>query len=257
MSEMSEVAKKLTNKEKGTFGFVSRGARSAAVTQFSGYLFSNGGDFMVDGKATLTTPQAIKSFKYYGDMLRNYGPPGVLTMSWPQAADLFAQGKVGMYTDASSLYNAVADPSKSKIAGSVGVAMFPKGDVSSKPYNVCPWALSVGVNSENKEAAWTLIRWLTSKEMVARTQASGNSMARASAWEKPENNKSFTADFIETVKKSGAVGSPYDRPILNHVQEARDVIGTVIVAAINGENVEAVAQDAQVKFQVIIDNDSK
>lgn len=257
MAELYAAAEKLTDKSKGVYGFVARGARSAAVTQFSGYLFSNGGDFMSNGKAQLTSPAAIKSFKFYGDILRNFGPPGVLNMSWPQAADLFAQGKAAMYTDASSLFNAVASPDKSLVAGNVGVAMFPAGDAGSKPYNVCPWALSIGVNSEKKDAAWALISWLTSKDMMSRTQAAGNSMARASVWDKPEDNKSFPADFIATVKASGAVGSPYDRPLLNHVQEARDVIGTVIVAGIMGDDVKAAAEEAQPKFQDIIDNDSK
>jgi len=162
-----------------------------------------------------------------------------------------------MYTDASSLYNAVASPDKSTVAGNVGVALFPAGDSGSKPYNVCPWALSIGVNSEKKDTAWEFIRWLTSKDMMARTQAAGNSMARSSAWDKPENNTAFPSDFIATVKQSGTIGSPYDRPILNHVQEDRDVIGNVIVAGIMGDDVEAAATAAQPQFQDIIDNDSK
>jgi multiple sugar transport system substrate-binding protein len=252
-AELYEAAAKLTDKNRGIYGIVIRGARSAAVTQFSGYLFSNGGDFMTNGKAGLTSPAAIKSFKLYGDLLRNFGPPGVLNMSWPQAAELFSQGKVAMYTDASSLYNSAVG----EIAADIGTALFPAGDISSRPYNVCTWSLGIGINSEKKDAAWTLIKWLTSKEMMGRTQALGNSMARTSAWENPENNKSFPADFIDVVRRSGAIGSPYDRPVLARVQEARDVIGTVIVASINGEDVEAAARDAQTKFQDIIDHDSQ
>ena len=255
-TEMYEVASKLTDRDNGYYGVVSRGARSASVTQFAGYLFSNGGDYITDGKASLTTPAAIKTFKFYGDMLRNFGPPGVLNMSWPQAADLFAQGKVGMYTDASSLYYAVASPEKSKIAGQVGVAMLPAGDAGSKPYNVCPWGLSMGVNSGQKDAAWELIRWLTSKENMARAQSFGNSMSRLSAWEDPANNQSFTKDFVEVAGKSAVVGVPYDRPIITHVQEARDIIGTVIVAGINGDDVESAAASAQDKFQLLIDEDN-
>lgn len=255
-AEMYQVARELTDKQNGYYGVVSRGERSASVTQFSGYLFSNGGDYLTDGKASLTTPAAIKTFKFYGDMLRNYGPPGVLTMSWPQAANVFAQGKVGMYTDASSLYNAVASPEKSKIAGNVGVAMLPAGDAGSKPYNVCSWALAMGVNSQNKDAAWTLIKWLTSKEVMANAQRAGNSMARLSAWDDPANNTAFPPDYVATVKEAGTVGSPYDRPILVHVQQARDIIGTVINAGISGDNVEGAAQEAQAKLQELINTDN-
>lgn len=255
--EMYQIAELFTDKANGYYGFVSRGQRSAAVTQFSTYLRNFGGDFIVDGKAAIDTPEAIKAFTFYGDMLRNFGPPGVLNMSWPQAADLFSQGKVAMYTDANSLYGAVASPESSKIAGNVGIVMIPKGPVGTIPYNVCSWGLAIGSNSDNKEAAWELVRWLTTKERMAAAQRAGNTMARQSAWADPSNNIAFTDDFIKVSEESARIGAPYDRPLVIHVQEARDIIGAVIVTAIEGGDVVAAAKKANTEFQTLIDNDNK
>ncbi len=255
LDEMMEIAEQLTDKENGIYGVVSRGARSASVTQFSSYLRNFGGSYMTDGKASVNTPEAIKAYEFYGKMLREYGPPGVLNFSWPQCAELFAQGKIGMYTDASSLYNAVASPEKSKIAGNVGVAMFPEGPAGNYPYNVCAWSIAMGANSDNKENAWKFIKWLTSKEMMLETQKRGITMARKSAWEDPSSNTSFTADFIEASLKSAAIGSPFDRPRVVRVQEARDIIGTSIVTAIEGGDVVSAANMAQDDFQTLIDEE--
>jgi len=80
LDELMDAAKKLTDPSKGVVGIAIRGRGSDAVTQFSSFLRSFGGDFIKDGKAVINTPQAIKAFQFYGDLLRQYGPPGVLNM---------------------------------------------------------------------------------------------------------------------------------------------------------------------------------
>ena len=255
LDEMMEAAATLTDRENGYYGVVSRDARSAAATQFSSYLRNFGGDYMTDGKASVNTPEAIAAYEFYGTMLREYGPPGVLNFSWPQAAELFAQGRVGMYTDASSLFNAVASPERSQIAGRVGVAVFPAGPAGNFPYNVTPWSVAMGANSDNKENAWQLVRWLTDKTRMQIAQSSGITMARQSVWADPRYNQSFTEDFIEASLRSAEIGSPLDRPRVVRVQEARDIVGTPIVVSIEGGDVTAAANAAQVDFQALIDED--
>lgn len=103
LEELEVAAKKLNDPDNGVYGIVSRGQRGAAVTQFSSYLYANGGDFLKDGKCVLDTPEAVKAMQYYGKILHDYGPSGVTNMSWPQAQALMASGKVAMWTDASTL----------------------------------------------------------------------------------------------------------------------------------------------------------
>jgi multiple sugar transport system substrate-binding protein len=93
LAQLEAAAKHFNKPSEGFYGFVARGQRAAAVTQFSSYLYSFGGHFNVEDTATVNTPEAIKAFSFYGSMLKNFGPPGVLNMSWPQALAIFAQGK--------------------------------------------------------------------------------------------------------------------------------------------------------------------
>jgi len=255
MEELEAAAKYFNDPANGFYGFVSRGQRSPAVTQFSSYLYSFGGNFHEDGKATLNTPEAIAAFTFYGDMLRNYGPPGVLNMSWPQALAIFAQGNAAMYTDASVFYSNLLDPNQSDVGDVVGFAQFPAGPAGSKPYSVVSWGVSMAATSRNKEAAWEFIKWATSKEMTLRTQARQVPSARTSAWDDPRGTAEFPPQLVEVILASSEGAMPFDRPNVIAVGEARDIVGTIIVTAIEGGDVKAVADQMNREYQDLLDRE--
>lgn len=257
LEEMMEAAKVLTNPNEKIYGFVARGQRSPLVTQFSSFLYSFGGDFFnfETGTATIDTPEALKAIDFYGTMLREYGPPGVLNMSWPQAVAVFAQGKAAMYTDASSIFPNLLDPNKSEVADNTGVAVFPSGPAGSKMYNVTAWGLSMYSGTKNKEAAWEFVRWATGKEISLRIQGEGGVPgARKSVWANPEGSKKFPADWVKAVAAS-ADGKGYDRPLITSVTAARDIIGSVVVVAIEGGDYVAAAKQANIEFQKLLDSE--
>jgi multiple sugar transport system substrate-binding protein len=255
LAELEAAAKHFNDPDKGFYGFVARGQRSAAVTQFSSYLYSFGGRFHEEDDAKLNTPEAIQAFTFYGNMLRKYGPPGVLNMSWPQALGIFAQGKAAMYTDASVFYSNMLDATKSVIGDKVGFAVFPAGPAGSRPYSVTSWGVSLAGTSKNKEAAWEFIKWATSKELTLKTQAKSVPSARTSVWESKEGVANFPPQLVQVIAKSGKVGFPYDRPAVIAVGAARDIIGQVIIASINGEDVKAAANKANEDFQALLDKE--
>ena len=255
MEEFEAAAQHFNDPDNGFYGFVSRGQRAAAVTQFSSFLYSFGANFDVDGVATVNTPEAIKAFTFYGDMLREYGPPGVLNMSWPQALAIFAQGNAAMYTDASVFYSNMLDPEQSDVGELVGFAQFPAGDAGSRPYSIVSWGISMAETSRNKEAAWEFIKWATSKEITLAAQSRQVPSARTSAWENPEGVKNFPAQLVDVIMASSEGSMPYDRPNVIGVGEARDVVGSVIVTAIEGGDVAAAAERANRDYQAILDRE--
>lgn len=232
LEELEEAARRLHNPAADMYGIVSRGQRGAAVTQFSSYLYSFGGDFIKNGKCVIDSPEAIEAFRYYGRLLHNYGPPGVTNMSWPQAQALFASGKVAMWTDASVLIAGLIDKEKSVVADQVGVAIFPAGPAGAKPFQVVPWSLAIAAQSKQKEAALEFLKWATSKEMARTAQLQGLTMARNSVWNDPEVAKRIYPGLAESAHLTGPIAVPYDRPLMTAVTEARDAIGEVIVASI-------------------------
>jgi multiple sugar transport system substrate-binding protein len=258
LDELMAAAKALhdPNANPPMYGFVARGQRAPAVTQFSGFLYAFGADWVVDGKSGVGTPEAIQAYQFYGDILRNYGAPGVLNMSWPQAIGIFGQGQAAMYTDADSLYPNLLDPSKSVVTDKVGYAMFPSGPAGSHPYNVTSWALGVAESSQNKDAAWEFVKWAASKDVVMRLQKGGLPGARSSVWDSPEGIEGFPPDLAEVINKSAAVGTDHDRPLVVRVGQARDIVGGPIVAAIEGQDVAAAAKQADTEFNAFLETDA-
>lgn len=255
LDELLAAAQKLTDKNKEVYGFVARGQRSPLVTQFSSFLYSMGGDWfdMATKKATFDSPEALKAIELYGTLLREYGPPGTLNMSWPQAVAIFAQGKVAMYTDASSIYANLLDPAKSQVADKTGVAVFPAGPKGSVMYNVTSWGLSIYSGTDAKDAAWEFVKWATSKEITLKTQSAGTVPgARASVWADPKGTETFPKDWVAAVAASGN-GRGYDRPLVTAVTAARDILGQAVVVAIEGGDFTAAAKKANTEFQALLD----
>lgn len=257
MDELMDVAKKLNNPDKGIAGIAIRGKGSDAVTQFSGFLRAFGGDFIVDGKAAINTPEAIKAFQYYGELLKNYGPAGVANMGWTETQSLFTQGKAAMRIDADSQYGFALDPKNSLISGEVGYFTLPAGPAGAKPFNIVAWSLGISAGSKNKEAAWKFIEWSLGKEMDVKTQLVGNPSTRTSTWTNTEANKNFPAELVAVINETNPIGIGTDRPFMINVGEARTTIGTVITDAIMGKDVEASANKANAEFQKILDKEVK
>ncbi len=255
MEELEAAAKHFNKPAEGMYGFVARGQRSPCVTQFSSYLYSFGGAFDKDGRATLDTPEAIQAFTFYGDMLRKYGPPGVLNMSWPQALAIFAQGKAALYTDASVFYSNLLDPKTSQVGDKVGFAKFPAGPAGSRPYSIVSWGLAMSATTKHKEAAWEFIKWATGKEMTLQAQSRQVPSARSSAWQSKEGIGSFPPQLVQVILDSAKDAMPYDRPNVIAVGEARDIIGLVVVTSIEGGDVRAAAKKANADYQALLDRE--
>ena len=255
MEELYAAAEALNDPDNDFYGFVARGQRSPLVTQLSAYIYSYGGDWFDRDTytATLNTPETLAGIEMYSNLLRNFGPPGVLNMHWAQCIGIFNEKKVALYTDASSLYPNLLDPTKSDVADVTGCAVFPAGPEGSVSYDITAWGLAMYGESENKDAAWEFIRWTTSRENSLYIQGEkAQQLARTSVWADPEGIKSFPADWAAAV--AGTINAKsYDRPLITAVTEARDIIGGVVVTAIEGGDFEAVADEANAQFQSLLD----
>ncbi len=242
--ELEEAAAALDDDDAGVYGFAARGQRAAAVTQFSGFLYSYGGDFVVDGRAAVASPEAVEAYELYGRLLREHGPLGVQNMSTEQLVPLFSQGRIAMYVDAEVFRANFVDPSISTVVDDVGVAPLPAGPAGSRPYNVASWGIAMNAYTEKADAAYDFVRWATSPEMVEELQRSGVFGARQSVWDDPTTLEDLPQDFADALRASTEVGVGYDRPQVVRVSRARDLVGEPIVAAIQGRDVQEAADDA-------------
>lgn len=256
MEELYEVAGKLHDPDNDICGFACRGAGNSAVTQYSCFLRAFGSDFFDEnGTALLNTPEAVESFDFYGKLLRDYGPDGVLNMTWTETWNLFTQGKAAMRLDANTNLGSWSDDDAAISLDDIGyfdVPVGPDGDYGN--YYITSWAFGVSYGSENKEAAYTFVKWATSKEMQIDAQKNGNSGARLSAWEEDYSPWPREAQEIAAIAGQKSFGT--DRPYMINVSNGRDIIGEIIVAAIEGNtDIQTLANKKNEEFQALLDSE--
>jgi multiple sugar transport system substrate-binding protein len=255
--DLEAAARELDNEDEGVFGYGARGQRTGAVTQYSGFLYSHGGDFIVDGKAAVNTPEAVEAYDLYGRLLRESGPLGVESMTTDQLVPLFQQGKLAMYIDAEVFWTSFVDPAASTVADNVGVAPLPAGPEGSRPYNVPSWGLAVNAKTSNPDLATEFVKWASSPDMVASLQGDGIFGARESAWADESLLADLPEDYAEALKISTETGVGYDRPLVVQVGRARDIVGGPIVASIQGQDVQEAADIAQEELEKFLVQDAE
>lgn len=234
MEELYETAGKLNDPENDIAGFACRGMGNPSVTQFSCFLRAYGGDFFdEEGNAAINTPEAMEAFQFYGKLLRDYGPDGVLNMGWPETWNLFTQGKVAMRLDANTNLGSWNDDDSVIGLDEIGffdVPVGPNGDYGN--YYITSWAFGMSYGSKNKDAAWEFIKWATSKEMQIEAQKNGNSGARLSVWK--GDYSSWPEEVQELAAEAGEKSYGSDRPYMINVSNARDMIGEAVTKSIEG-----------------------
>ncbi|GFK94389.1 Erythritol/L-threitol-binding protein [Fundidesulfovibrio magnetotacticus] len=249
MKEFEDAAKFFHGKEmdgKKMVGVTLRGKGAAATSQWSDFMFTFGGNWMEKGKSFLNSPQDIAAFKFYGDMLRNYGPEGATMLHWAESTQLFMEGKAAMIYDANVFKSLYENPKDSKVAGKVGYAVIPAGPAGSIPH-LSNWSLCINKNAPAKQqkATWLFIQWATNKQNAVKALLAGVPAGRASAWDSPEYKAGDkNPDWTASVKKSYETGNPQWNPPVLNVPEIRDIVGQVIVDAIQGKDVKASADKA-------------
>jgi len=259
LDDLEAAAAELNDPANGFYGIAMRGQRVPAVTQFSSFLYSFGGDFQDDeGNATIDSKEAIEAYEFYGNLLAEYGPPGSTNMGWIEASAIFAQGNAAFYLDADSQAYTFLDPTKSAVVDTVDYASFPEGPAGSLPYNIVPQTVGINAFSEKKDAAWDFIEWVTNQENTTSLLADATvPVARESAWEDETATASFPAGLVEIVRNIGASSVGHDRPQLEQVARSREFVGGPIITAIEGGDVAASAKDANAQFQDLLDSENR
>ena len=254
-AELEEAAKKLNS--DAVAGIASRGKGAAAVTQLSSYIYNYGGAYLDKGVAVFDSAPAVEATRFYGKLLGNYGPKGVTSMSWENIMPLFQAGKVAMWTDASVFYGQIIDPTKTQVAAeNVGIANLPAGPKTNAPFIVSSWGMAMAKQSKNKELAAQFLTWATSKELAAQAMMENITMARSSVWEDKAILAKINPGLVETRAFAAKNGTPFDRPYMSAVGEARDLIGELIIESINTKgasaNLDKMAKDRAKKVNELL-----
>ena len=254
VEEMYETAKWVNENVPDMVGIVMRGKRAAATSQWSSMLYTFGGSWLDEnGCPAVDTPEAIAAFKMWGKLARD-GSVGqeLVAYHWYETTTDFSQGRSAMHWGPCNFNAIYENPEKSKVVGKVGYSRIPEGPTGKSIPYIGTWGLSIPYLSKNREAAWYFIQWATSKDLVRRLMLEHMILGgRKSAWQDPDLEKYLPKDLIEGSMASLEVAKPYNPPVIQ-ISEVRDIVGSVIVTAIQGGDVEAAAKEANRLFATAI-----
>lgn len=215
-NKLKEAAKKLTNKDKGIWGYASlmgnQGGYYDFIWQNGGYIISD------DGKSVgFDQPEAIEALKYNISFIKEGLSPTQAQMTETAASELFSSGKVAMMFDGPWM---VPEYKKNP---DLDVAVVPKG--KKRAVAIHGLANVIAANTKHKDAAWKFVQFLGSKE-AAEVYAKTGTVIPAfngtqDAWEQSVPNlnlKAFIdgADYsvpLPSVKNTGAIWQ-YETDIL-------------------------------------------
>jgi multiple sugar transport system substrate-binding protein len=244
--EVHEHAKIIHEEVPGVDGLTMRGASGHQAT--AGWLTH--GDpmgakvFNEDWEPIFDNEDSIRTLNFMKDMVE-WGPPGIPSFSVGDADNAFLQGKAALYIDHDKIAGLSRDESQSKVVGKVGYALHPK---DKKYPDMEKWSetggFGIGIpsNSANKEAAFLLLQWLTSKEVSEAVALAGGSSNRMSIFEDPEMQEKFPE--FEVLVEQIKYADPDWRPIIKEWGEINvQYMGVAINQVLTGEKTPERAMD--------------
>ena len=179
---------------------------------------------------------ALKLLKEISDT----GPTGIPGYGQGEMINAFLQGQASMYIDSILIMGQVNDPAKSKIAGKVGYALHPKGvRYASQSGGL---GLAIPKNAKNKDAAFLLMQWLTSKQGDIKVTKVGGNASRMSTLNDPDILKQYP-DFA-ILKEQLKYVDPDWRPIIAEWDEINiQALGVAVSEALTGKKAPQEALD--------------
>jgi len=266
--ELEAAAKKINEESNGEiYGIVNRGAGSAATSQFSFMMHEFGAAWQdADGNITVNTPEWIEAAEWWGRTLRESGPEGAAAYSWGECLNDMVLGKAAFTLELALNPSRIKglDPAMAGVLKAVPIPYGPAYDSGGDSYRstepcVMPtrFGLSVNAFSEKKGAAWLFIQYMTSKVAQVNYLIVGKPVARNSAYEDPTFKLATKADawFWEAVGVASNIcysSSGYAPAVLKDQAQARDIIGKAIQGGILGQDVAALAEEAQVELEALL-----
>ncbi|MBC3765539.1 extracellular solute-binding protein [Neptunicella marina] len=211
-------AKAIHDPANGVYGIGLRGKPgwgqnmafvSVLVNAFGGHWFDQ------NWKPTLTTKAWKNALTYYVDIVKKYGPPDAADNGWQQNQSLFAQGKLGIFIDATSLAGKVFATNTAIDSEQIGYAPAPFVSASHPSHWFWTWAMAIPQSSTHQTAAKDFIAWMTSRQFVELAVAKGNDVTipsgtRKSTYQTNTMRRLPVNDFIASAIQTLPFGNEND-----------------------------------------------
>lgn len=183
--QVYDQAEFFTGKQPGLFGTEFAGKEEALSGRFYEILRANGGNFFDETYHPIFNNDAgVKTATFFRDLYKNkLVPADVTSLVWDGVANNFCQGNVAVHNEWYGWYAYFQDPKSCKVADKFDLVRQPVGASGTIHSG---WAgahaFSIVKTSKNKEAAASLIKFLTSPKIMYEEAKLGFLPVRDSVW---------------------------------------------------------------------------
>jgi len=229
------------------YGTQFAGKDEGVVGRFYEMLVAEGGQYLNDDfTPAFNSEEGVRALQWFVDLYQAKAvPAGTTSYVWDDLGQGFASGTVALNLDWPGWAGFFNDPEASKASGNVGVAIQPMGSVARTG-----WAglhgFSVTNDCVNKEAATSLVMFLTSEESQLAESSGGSLPSRTAVWEAnlkaaQNGDDAYRAEalaaFAEGAKHAFAV------PAIPEWVESTNIVFPELQAAIVGDKTAKEALD--------------
>ncbi|MBL4876293.1 MAG: extracellular solute-binding protein, partial [Cohaesibacteraceae bacterium] len=166
------------------YGTQYAGKDEAIVGRFYEMIVAEGGNYLDENKKPIFNSDAgQRALQWFVDLYAAKAvPAGTLSYVWDDLGQGFASGTIALNLDWPGWAGFFNDPKSSKAAGNVGVAIQPMGSVTRTGWSG-HHGFSVTQGCDNKDAAISLVEFLTSEASQLAESSGGSLPTRTAVWE--------------------------------------------------------------------------
>ncbi len=232
------------------YGTQFAGKEEAINGRFFEMLVAEGGEYLdKDGKPAFNSEAGVRALDWFVNLYKAKAvPAGTTNYLWDDLGQGFASGTIAVNLDWPGWASFFNDPKSSKVAGNVGVKVQPAGSSGKRTGWSGHHGFSVTESCANKEAAASLVWFLTNEDSQKLEAAAGPLPTRTAVWDwdikQAENDpykKEVLSAFQEAAKHAFAV------PQTPSWIEISNAVYPELQAAILGDKSSKDALDAAAK----------
>lgn len=189
------------------YGTQFAGKEEAINGRFYEMVVAEGGEYLdADGKPAFNSEAGVRALDWFVNMYKAKAvPAGTTNYLWDDLGQGFASGTIAVNLDWPGWATFFNDPKSSKVAGNVGVKVQPAGSSGKRTGWSGHHGFSVTESCASKEAAASLVWFLTNEDSQKLEAAAGPLPTRTAVWD---------WDI------SQAESDPYKKEVLSAFQEA-------------------------------------
>lgn len=220
------------------YGTQYAGKDEAINGRFYELVVANGGKMFNDDMSPAFNSDAGKeALKWFVDLYKAGAvPPGTTNYLWDDLGNGFASGTIALNLDWPGWSGFFNDPKSSKVAGNVGVAPAPKGSAGVRTGWSGFHGFSVTEGCPNKEAAASLVEFLTNEDSQKLESSAGPLPTRTAVWDyvlEQAKGDAYKTEVLSAFQETAKTAFPV--PPTPYWIEAGNLIFPELQAAILGD----------------------